>query len=171
MGEDTDDRVDEEENSEETDDTNEDPESSPTKVILRESDLIRYTKSFEIYITPLTKEEIIKFSGGKRVVHMSSSSDSEFDEMAEKSKSLRHKSPRQKVIKPKDCSSDSDSDAENVEPIRIHKSNPKSIEKRGKPRGRKNRNESMLKNLQIDMNDSPTRRKRIGPKSQVRGSL
>ena len=79
--EDTDDRVDEEENSEETDDTNEDPESSPTKVILRESDLIRYTKSFEIYITPLTKEEIIKFSGGKRVVHMSSSSDSEFDEM------------------------------------------------------------------------------------------
>ena len=68
--------------SEETsDDRSEEPDSSPTKVVLRESDLIKYTKSFEIYITPLTKEVIDKYTDSKEINPSSSSSDSEFDEM------------------------------------------------------------------------------------------
>ena len=62
-----------------SDDRSEEPESSPTKVILREADLIKYTKPFEIYLTPLTKEEIDRYT--KRKEMSSSSSDSEFDEM------------------------------------------------------------------------------------------
>lgn len=62
-----------------SDDRSEEPESSPTKVILREADLIKFTKPFEIYITPLTKEEIDRYT--KRKEMSSSSSDSEFDEM------------------------------------------------------------------------------------------
>ena len=62
-----------------SDDRSEEPESSPTKVILREADLIKFTKPFEIYITPLTKEEIDRCT--KRKEMSSSSSDSEFNEM------------------------------------------------------------------------------------------
>ena len=62
-----------------SDDRSEEPESSPTKVILREADLIKFTKPFEIYITPLTKEEIDRYT--KRKEMSSSSSDSEFNEM------------------------------------------------------------------------------------------
>lgn len=62
-----------------SDDRSEEPESSPTKVILREADLIKFTKPFEIYLTPLTKEEIDRYT--KRKEMSSSSSDSEFDEM------------------------------------------------------------------------------------------
>ena len=63
------------------DDRDEEPESSPTKVILKEADLVRYTKPFVIYITPLTGEEIEKYTKGMRVIHTSSSSDSEFEKM------------------------------------------------------------------------------------------
>jgi len=168
--------------SEETsDDRSEEPDSSPTKVVLRESDLIKYTKSFEIYITPLTKEVIDKYTDSKEINPSSSSSDSEFDEMAAKIKSKRpQKSPRQKVAKPKAPSSSEDSsddsDAENLEPIRIRRSIPKPKESSGarKSQGARNikgrRKESMLKHLQIDMNDTPERKNRIGPRSRVRNS-
>ena len=62
-----------------SDDRSEEPESSPTKVILREADLIKFTKPFEIYLTPLTKEEIDRYT--KEIILSSSSSDSEFDAM------------------------------------------------------------------------------------------
>ena len=61
-----------------SDDRSEEPESSPTKVILREADLIKFTKPFEIYLTPLTKEEIDRYT---KIILSSSSSDSEFDAM------------------------------------------------------------------------------------------
>ena len=64
-----------------SDDRSEDPESSPTKVILREADLIKFTKPFEIYLTPLTKEEIDRYTKREEMILSSSSSDSEFDEM------------------------------------------------------------------------------------------
>ena len=64
-----------------SDDRSEDPESSPTKVILREADLIKFTKPFEIYLTPLTKEEIDRYTKRKEMILSSSSSDSEFDQM------------------------------------------------------------------------------------------
>ena len=67
--------------SEETlDDRSEEPESSPTKVIVRENDLVKYTKPFTVYLTPLTKEEIDKYTNREKI-QSSSSSDSEFDEM------------------------------------------------------------------------------------------
>ena len=62
-----------------SDDRSEEPESSPTKVILREADLIKFTKPFEIYLTPLTKEEIDRYT---KITLSSSSSDSEFYAMA-----------------------------------------------------------------------------------------
>ena len=61
-----------------SDDRSEEPESSPTKVILREADLIKFTKPFEIYLTPLTKGEIDRYA---KITLSSSSSDSEFDAM------------------------------------------------------------------------------------------
>lgn len=136
-----------------TDDRSEEPECSPTKVILRESDLIKYTKSCEIYITPLTKEEIHKHTKKKPItIQTSSSSDSEFDEMAQQMKS-RRKSPRKKgiLISKESSSEDSsdDSDAENHDSIRIQRSIPKPKATIVKPkRGRK---KSQLANLQIDM--------------------
>ena len=114
------------------DDRDEEPESSPTKVILKEADLVRYTKPFVIYITPLTGEEIEKYTKGMRVIHTSSSSDSEFEKMVsvwilflifiifqvEKSKSSSRKSPGKKMIKPKEPSSDSeDSDVKVVSKV------------------------------------------------------
>ena len=111
------------------DDRDEEPESSPTKVILKEADLVRYTKPFVIYITPLTAEEIEKYTKEMRVIHTPSSSDSEFEKMVsvwilflvliifqvEKSKSSSRKLPRKKVIEPKEPSSDSeDSDVKFV---------------------------------------------------------
>ena len=62
------------------DDRSEEPESSPTKVIVRENDLVKYTKPFTVYLTPLTKEEIDKYTNREKI-QSSSSSDSEFDEM------------------------------------------------------------------------------------------
>ena len=64
-----------------SDDRSEEPESSPTQVILREADLIKFTKPFEIYLTPLTKEEIDRYTKREEMILSSSSSDSEFDEM------------------------------------------------------------------------------------------
>jgi hypothetical protein len=136
-----------------TDDRSEEPECSPTKVILRESDLVKYTKPCEIYITPLTKEEIDKHTKKKPItIQTSSSSDSEADEMAQKMKSMR-KSPRKKgiLISKESSSEDSsdDSDAENHDSIRIQRSIPKPKATIVKPkRGRK---KSQLDNLQIDM--------------------
>lgn len=98
--------------------------------------------------------------------------------MAQKIKLSRKKSPRQKVIKPKESSSEDsseDSDAENQEPIRIRRSIPEPKEvadSSGRVRNYKGRTpKSMLKNLQIDMNDSTERKKRTGARSRVKGTL
>merc|ERR1711917_12239 len=68
-----------------SDDRSEEPESSPTKVILREADLIKFTKPFEIYITPLTKEEIDRYTKRKEM----SSGDSSEDSDAENQEPIR----------------------------------------------------------------------------------